>query len=259
MNNDNPIKALLVVTVTALVCSVMVTVAAVTLQPRQKAYENLERNRAIVAVSGLSDNLKPLTDREIVNLFQKIEARIIDLEAGEFDTNYNPTTFDSWQADNNPELSTAIPIEQDLAKLGQRSRLKTVYLVKESDQLKRMILPIYGQGMWSKISAFIALDADLNGIADITFYEQKETAGIGDKILNPDWQASWQGRKLYDAQNILQLGNGQSKTSQPSDHQIDAISGATVTVNAVKNIVRYWFGPHGYAKFLHAYRQEVNR
>ena len=258
MNNDSPIKALLVVTLTALLCSILVTVAAVTLKPIQKAYQNLERNRAIVQVSGLSADAKPLSDKEVVKLFQTLEARIVNLDTGTFDARFNPDTFASWQVDNDTELSTEIPAQLDVAQLGRRSQLVTIYLVNESDQLKRMILPIYGQGMWSKINAFIALDSDLNGIADITIYQQKETAGIGDKILNPDWQASWKGRKLYDEQGIFQLGVGLIKTPQSSVHQIDAISGATVTVNAVKNIVVYWFGPHGYARFLKTYRKGVN-
>ena len=258
MNNDSPIKALLVVTATALVCSILVTVAAVTLQPIQKAYQNLERNRAIVVISGLTHNVKQLSDREIVNLFQAIEAKIVDLDLGRFDTNYNPDTFDTWQSANIPELSIAIPIEQDLAKLGRRSRLITLYLVNESDKLKRIILPIHGQGMWSKIYGFIALEPDLNTIADITFYQQKETAGIGDKILSPDWQASWKGRKIYDENHIMQLGSGSIKTAQTSVHQIDTITGATVTVDSVKNLVRYWFGTHGYARFLNAYLKKVN-
>ena len=258
MNNDHPIKALLVVTLTALVCSILVTVAAVTLKPIQKAYQNLERNRAIVAVSGLSEKTADLSDREVVSLFQSLEATIIDLESGKFDNNFNPDTFDSWQSNNDPELITLIPSEQDSAKLGQRPRLITVYFVNQADQFQRLILPIYGQGMWSTIYGYIALEADLTTIADITFYQQKETAGIGDKILNPNWQASWQGRKIYDAQLNLQIGGAQVKTSESSVHQIDAISGATVTVDSVKNMVRYWFGNQGYAKFLHAYRAEVN-
>ena len=258
MNNEHPIKALLVVTLTALVCSILVTVAAVTLKPIQKAYQNLERNRAIVAVSGLADKYAELSDREIVSLFQSLDARIIDLETGKFDNHFNPDTFDSWQTNNDSKLMTAIPTEQDSAKLGHRPRLMTVYFVNQADQLQRMILPIYGQGMWSTIYGYIAIEADLTTIADIIFYQQKETAGIGDKILHPSWQASWQGRKIYDKQLNLQIAGGQIKTSESSEHHIDAISGATVTVDSVKNMVRYWFGNHGYAKFLRALDAEVN-
>ena len=258
MNNDHPFKALLVVTLTALVCSILVTVAAGTLKPIQNAYQTLERNRAIVAVRGLNEKSADLSDREVVNLFQTLDARIVDLESGQFDNQFNPDTFDSWQTNIDTELMTAIPTAEDSAKLGQRPRLITVYFVNQTDQLQRLILPVYGQGMWSTIYGYIALEADLSTIADITFYQQKETAGIGDKILNPIWQASWQGRKIYDEQLNLQIAGGQVKTSESSVHHIDAISGATVTVDSVKNMVRYWFGSHGYSKFLHALQAEVN-
>ncbi|NNF51626.1 MAG: Na(+)-translocating NADH-quinone reductase subunit C [Gammaproteobacteria bacterium] len=257
MNNESPLKAVIVVTTTAFLCSVVVTVAAVMLQPMQRAYEDLERNRAVVAISGLTDRAAELSDREIVTLFQELEARIVDLESGAFDERYNPGTFDTWKSAGDPALSTAIPAKQDLAKLNRRSRLVTVYLVKDANNLKRMLLPIYGQGMWSTLYGFLALEPDLNTIADITFFEQAETAGIGDKILKPAWQASWRGKKLYDENGKLRLG----LVSEPADatalaavYGVDAISGATITVGAVTNLVRYWFGPHGFEPFLEAYR-----
>ena len=35
-------------------------------------------------------------------------------------------------------------------------------------------------------------------ISGITFYEHGETPGLGGEIDNPDWQAGWQGKQLYD-------------------------------------------------------------
>ena len=262
MNNESPIKALIVVIATALVCSILVTVAAVTLQPIQRAYQDLERNRYLVGISGLTDGVEELSDRDIVSRFQALEARIVDLDRGDYDQRYNPATFDTWQADDDAQLSIAIPAAADLAKLSRRSRLVTVYLVKDNGDLKRMILPIYGQGMWSTLYGFIALEADLNTIADITFYEQAETPGIGDQILRPDWQARWQGRKLYDEAGTLRfrIGGGTADpTTLEAVYQVDALTGATVTVDAVANMVRYWFGPHGFAPFLESIRVDESR
>lgn len=259
MNNESPLKAVIVVTTTAMLCSVLVTMAAVTLHPVQRAYQDLERNRFLVGISGLTDGVADLSDREVVSLFQTLEARIVDLSTGAFDDTYNPDSFDAWNAATDPELSVAIPVEADAAKLSQRSRLLTVYLVSDADQLQRMIFPIYGQGMWSTIYGFIALDADLNTIADITFYEQGETAGIGDKILRPDWQVGWRGRKLYDDTGRLRFRIGASAVpaTHAADYQVDAITGATVTTDAVTNLVGYWFGPHGFAPFLDSFRSGV--
>jgi len=262
MNNDSPMKALVVVTATALVCSTLVTIAAVTLQPIQKAYRDLERNRYLVGISGLTNGVDELSDRDVVSRFQSLEARIVDLDTGEYDQRYNPDTFDTWKAASDAALSIAIPAAADLANLSRRSRLVTVYLVREKNKLKRMILPIYGQGMWSTLYGFIALEADLNTISDITFYQQNETAGIGDRILRPDWQARWQGRKLYDETGALRFRIGGSAVDQATPEtvfQVDAISGATITVDAVANLVRYWFGPHGFAPFLESSRSEDRR
>ncbi len=183
MNNNSPIKAVIVVVTIAMVCSILVTMAAVTLQPIQLAYEDLERNRFLVGISGLTDEVEELPDHDVISLFQTLEARIVDLDSGAFDATYNPDTFDTWKTAANPALSVAIPAELDVAKLSRRSRLVTVYLVRDGDTPQRMMLPIYGQGMWSTIYGFIALEPDLNTIADITFYKQKQQITIPPNFL----------------------------------------------------------------------------
>jgi len=107
--------------------------------------------------------------------------------------------------------------------------------------------------MWSTIYGYLALDGDLNTIAAFTVYEQGETAGIGDKILRPDWQEKWRGRQLVDADGTLgfRIANGAGGAGTPAAaYQVDAIAGATVTTNAVTALVRYWLGPHGFRPFL---------
>ena len=69
----------------------------------------------------------------------------------------------------------------------------------------RVILPIHGQGMWSTLYGYLALEADLNTIAAMSFYEQTETAGLGDQIQRSDWQAQWQGRQLFDGQGDVRF------------------------------------------------------
>jgi Na+-transporting NADH:ubiquinone oxidoreductase subunit C len=128
-----------------------------------------------------------------------------------------------------------------------------VYLVWDDDELLRVILPIHGQGMWSTIYGFVALEADLNTIAAISFYEQTETAGLGDQVLRPDWQAQWQGRQLFDSRGNLsfRVASGVVEEGSPAArHQVDGLSGATVTGDAVTRIIAYWFGPNGYGEFL---------
>lgn len=253
MNNDSPQKAILVVLCTAFVCSLLVTIAAVQLKPIQRAYQDLERNRFIVGISGLVAPGQEVSDGEVVDLIQKLEARLVDIDTGKFDESFNPLTFDQRQAAGDPELSGPIPADLDSASLSRRTRYAVVFIVGEAATPQRIILPFHGQGMWSTIYGYLALDGDLNTIADITFTEQGETAGIGDQILRPDWQARWRGRKLYDEGGVLSLrvADGAVDDNAPgAAYRVDAIAGATVTTNAVTAMVQYWFGPHGFEPFL---------
>jgi len=261
MNNDSTFKALLVVGLTALICSVVVTTTAVTLQPIQRAYQDLERNRVLVGIAGLADSAAELSDRQVVSLFQELDARVVNLDTGRYDDSTGAAELDDAAAAADPETSVAIPPDQDVAALGRRARRVVIYVVPRADGIERMILPVYGQGMWSTLYGFIALDADLNTIAGITFYEQAETAGIGDQILRADWQAAWTGKQLYDASGALRFrvsNQAVDPQSPEANYHVDAISGATVTTDAVSNLVTYWLGEHGFQPFIDSQRERTD-
>jgi Na+-transporting NADH:ubiquinone oxidoreductase subunit C len=47
------------------------------------------------------------------------------------------------------------------------------------------------------------------------------------------------------------LKGGQYDPSGPGkNHQVDGLSGATITTRGVSNLVRYWLGPDGFGAFL---------
>jgi len=41
-------------------------------------------------------------------------------------------------------------------------------------------------------------------------------------------------------------------------HQVDGLSGATLTANGVTNLVRYWIGSHGFGPYLARISSEAN-
>ena len=53
--------------------------------------------------------------------------------------------------------------------------------------------------MWGTLYGLLAVDRDGQTIRGLTFYDQKETPGLGGEISNPKWQALWVGRQAYDA------------------------------------------------------------
>jgi Na+-transporting NADH:ubiquinone oxidoreductase subunit C len=253
VNNDSPLKAIVVVCSVALVCSVLVSVTTISLKPVQQRNQLVDRSRNIVALTGLVPVGQALSDDEILDAVEQLDIRVVDIATGEFDTAIDPAEFDARATVNDPDLSVAIGPADDRARIGRRSRFAVVYLVWDGDQLSRVILPIHGQGMWSTLYGYLALEADLKTIAAVSFYEQTETAGLGDQIQRPDWQAQWQGRQLFDDQDNVRfrVATGRVEAGSPAArHQVDALTGATVTGDAVTRLVEYWFGPDGYAVFI---------
>ena len=253
LTNDSPMKAVLVVVLVALVTSSLVSATVVMLRPIQLNNQLLDRSRNIMQLTGLTPAGASHSDEEVLALFKSLDARIVDIDAAVFDTSIEPYGFDKRRAAKDPQSSVAIPPGFDRAGLGQRSSFAQAYLVWRDDELERIILPIRGNGMWSTLYGYIALESDLNTIAEATFYEQNETPGLGDQITRPDWLAQWRGRQIYDDRGEILFAVAVGRVdpgSLAANYEVDALTGATVTADAVTELIHYWFGPHGYQPFL---------
>ena len=160
---------------------------------------------------------------------------------------FNPRTVNDRKASADPSLRIAL--KDDPASIGRRSNCVTVYLLKNNDgTIDKLILPIYGYGLWSTLYGFVALEEDTNEIFGLQFYKHAETPGLGAEVDNPKWKAQWKGKNLRDKDEKLMIQV--SKTPGPSKYHIDAIAGATLTSNGVNSLVRFWVGEAGFKKFL---------
>ena len=253
MSRDTPLRALITVLVTAVICSFFVSASVVLLRPIQLNNQLLERSGNILALTGLLPAGGEIDDEAMLELFRSLDARVVNIDSATLDSEFDPYTFDSRKATADPELSVAVPPSEDRAHLGRRSRFETIYLVWKDGRLDRVVLPIHGSGMWSMVYGYIALESDFNTIAGVMFYEQNETPGLGDQIAKPHWQAKWIGKKLYETAGevLFRVAEGPVAEGAPgAEYQVDALTGATVTANAVTGIVQYWFGDNGYGPLL---------
>ena len=80
---------------------------------------------------------------------------------------------------SDPTFGRSVDSAKDIANIRNRPKYIFVYKVMENDKLQRIILPIYGYGLWSTLYGFVSLGNDLQSIQGITFYEHGETPGAG--------------------------------------------------------------------------------
>lgn len=251
-NKESTTRTLLVALAVSLVSSVFVAGAAVSLKPVQIENRLLDKQRSILSIAGLASG--KMSAREVKSLFaERIAAKVVDLDTGEYTDKFNPTTFDPLKAARDPKLSEALPGDEDPALIKRRERFTTVYTVEKDGKLESLILPIRGYGLWSTLHGFIAIKSDLNTVVGLGFYQHAETPGLGGEVDNPKWKAQWPGKTLFDESGkpIIQVVKGGVDPSSPAAiHQVDALAGATLTSKGVDHLVQFWLGEQGFGPYL---------
>ncbi|GAB6048525.1 Na(+)-translocating NADH-quinone reductase subunit C [Methyloparacoccus murrellii] len=264
--NDSFKKTVAVALALCLVGAVVVSGSAVILRPLQEWNKSKDEKVNILEVAELYQK-----GMDVDAAFKNIETRIVDLATGEYVDNIDASTYDQWKAAKEPASSEAIPADKDIASIKRKPKYAKVYLVKEDNKLKSVILPVNGYGLWSTMYGFMALEADGQTVVGMNLYDQAETPGLGGEVVNPKWKALWKGKKVYNfsgkevhesnlsekGQTIeigevaLGLVKGSVDSAKPgSEYQVDALAGATLTSRGVSNLVQYWMGKDGYGLYL---------
>ncbi len=256
MKNDSTAKTLAVAVLLCLVCSVIVSAAAVGLKPLQQKNKAADIKKNILDVAGL---LQAGVDLDAA--FSDIEARIVDLETGEFTDAVDINAYNQRKAAKDPALSMAVPAENDTARIKRRANYATVYFVRENGRTRLIILPVHGYGLWSTLYGFVALEPDMNTVYSLKFYEHGETPGLGGEVDNPKWRNLWHGKKLFDDSGNLQIEVVRGQVDPGSNqlpYQVDGLAGATLTSKGVSNLIRYWMGENGFKTFLIKMSKEMS-
>ncbi len=251
MHKDSIAGTLGVAAAVCVVCSVFVSTAAVMLKPLQEENKRLDMRKNILIAAGLFGEDSKKSD--INELFKQIDSKVVDLDTGQYVDDVDPDKFDERKAAKDPKQSDKLDAKQDIAGIKRRSKLRIVYFKRDGDKLQRVILPVYGKGLWSTMYGFIALDADLNTVKSFGFYDQKETPGLGGEIDNPTWKKGWVDKIAFNDQGepVITVIKGRvDKSSPQASHQIDGLTGATITCKGVAKLVQFWLGEEGYGPLL---------
>ena len=122
----------------------------------------------------------------------------------------------------------------------------TFYIYLEDNRIKGYVFPLNGQGLWGKIKGFLALEEDGQTIKGVSFFQHKETPGLGAQISSDKFANRFIGKKVWDQKkgilNTPKITNFDK--TKDKDFQIDGITGATKTCNAVTDILSSSLNPY---------------
>ena len=251
MAGESKTRTVMVALAVCLVCSIGVSAAAVFLKPLQQANKLADKRKNILQVVGLYEPQMDVNAR----FDELVETRLINLESGDFaqGQGIDPATYDMYAAAKDPATSVDVPASEDIARIGAKPQFATVYLVTgDGGKVEKIILPVHGYGLWGTLYGFLALEGDGKTVAGLSFYDHKETPGLGGEVDNPKWKSQWPGKQVYDDGEVaLQVIKGSvDANTQNSEYKVDGLAGATLTSNGVTYMLRYWLSDAGYKPFL---------
>lgn len=268
MPRDSIANTFVVALSLCLVCSLMVSLAAVGLKPTQDRKAALDRKKNILEVSGFSP--EQIEEAGGINeLFEsRFSTKIINMETGEEDLEGLKQamteagkkfgddlvhTYDQYLASKSKDkdLTDPVPASDDSASIKYREKFSQVFIMHEAGSNKPQIyiFPVRAYGLWSMMQGYLALEPDFQTVAGLTFYDQKETPGLGGEVENENWKAYWDGKKVYDPETgavKLEVVKGKADT----EYEVDGLSGATITSQGVSHMLEYWLGPEGFGPYI---------
>lgn len=119
-----------------------------------------------------------------------------------------------------------------------------LYICRVNGETK-YVIPVYGMGLWGPISGYIALNADKSTVYGVYFNHESETAGLGAEIKdNKAWQEKFQGKKLFKHGDDKAIALSVEKKVEDPTTQVDAVTGATLTSNGVRDMLHEALGKY---------------
>ena len=116
------------------------------------------------------------------------------------------------------------------------SELKLPVYVFNIKGQKVTVIPCYGAGLWGPVWGYLAFAEDGRTFDGAIFDHKSETPGLGAKITETPFYSQFKGRSITDEGYFGVIKGGAKDT----EHEVDAISGASITSGAVGTTVRTW-------------------
>ena len=195
-----------------------------------------------------SQTLKPMQDENVKNeKMQNILSTVgINVSRDEAEESYNRFITQELALKMDGSINENI---NPFSDLNLAKELKKDYkdqhfplYVAEINTEKYYIIELRGTGLWDAIWGYISLKSDFNTINGVSFDHKGETAGLGAEITKEWFKESFKDEKIFDNEGKLVgitvlKGNNDPNNSDKDDHEVDAISGSTITGDGVTDMI----------------------
>ena len=217
-------KYVFILTIT-IVCSLLLSFVSEVLEERQDKNVAIDRKKNILSAVGVDISKFSILDIDQY-FIDNIDTLIITPEGSLIKNIF----IESLVEEENSQTGEIKYFDE------QQKEFLPIYTEKVSNAI---IVPVSGKGLWGSLYGYFALNSDnFSTVKGITFYKHKETPGLGAEISEKWFQLNFIGKEIY-ADDILKSINVTKAGLADKDalHEVDGISGATITSNGVTNLL----------------------
>ena len=229
-NTNNNIYTVVYSTIVVVIVAFLLAFVSKVLEPQSLANERIDEKKQILA----SLNIRDLNDSEVEATYDKVVQQDEILNA------------------QGVVLKKGEKKDQDGFKVSRKEIAPDnlpLYVCKIGGDSVKYVIPLVGKGLWGSIWGYIALDSDLCTVYGVYFSHESETAGLGARITEPDFQHEFVGKKINSGKTaeieLAVVKHGKVKNPQ---FECDGITGATLTSNGVNSMLKQCLG--NYKAFL---------
>lgn len=226
MRHSKPYSIIFVLAIT-IVFGLVLSLAASAMRDRQQFNAEVNVKRNILIAVGLLD-------------------RDADVELTEIDAMYVDSVR-SFAVDRDGAVvagvaGESLDLEVELQNPDDAAHRYPVFVVDAGGEPSAYAIPVFGKGLWSTLYGYLALEADLETVRGMTFYQHGETPGLGAEIEQAWFQDNFVGKKIYERGELrtIRVVKGLVEDRIPAgerQYYVDGISGATVTGRGVSNLL----------------------
>lgn len=217
----------------------------------------------IVVAALLSLAATALQPRQAENVRQESWQNIlksinIDVSRAESEEAYNKFIVEELVIQNGQVVEGMHPLDiviADEIKKPLDERKNALY-VADKDGETFFVIPLRGGGLWGPIWGFISLKKDASTIYGANFDHKSETPGLGAEINQSFFYNQFQDKNILNDEGVFKSVEVR-KGGGSGPHQVDGISGGTVTSDGVTDMLKNCLA--GYVDYLKARSSKHDR
>ncbi len=215
------IRVVVFAAVVCVICSLLLSITAQSLKDRQDKEVEFDRKKNVLKAFGVNlvgDDGTPISKEAVDTYFTvNISEIYIDKETGNVVENPDPTLIRKEQKERTHVTRSLLPL----------------YVWRENGEATKYAFPTSGMGLWSIVNGYLALEKDLSTVIGVTFYKHGETPGLGGEVSTEWFQSQFADKKIFENGKLIRLEVVKGGAPDGSNHQVDGISGATMTGNGL--------------------------